>query len=76
MWPLIAWWAWGLLHSIRQVLAAGASWLGEALPQKLAIVIGTESTGVSRFILDNCDRRVYLPQNGAGSDIYDAGRFL
>jgi hypothetical protein len=55
----------------RQVLAAGASWLGEtpeALPQKLAIVIGTESTGVSRFILDNCDRRVYLPQNGAGSD--------
>ena len=49
------------------VLAPGAAWLGDtpaSLPEKLALVIGTESTGVSRFILDNADRRVYLPQNG------------
>ena len=49
------------------VLAPGAAWLGDtpaSLPEKLALVIGTESTGVSQFILDNADRRVYLPQNG------------
>ena len=49
------------------VLAPGAAWLGAtpaSLPEKLALVIGTESTGVSQFILDNADRRVYLPQNG------------
>ena len=48
------------------VLAPGAPWLSEAgaLPKKLALVIGTESTGVSREMLQRCDRRVYLPQNG------------
>ena len=49
------------------VLAPGAAWLGDtpaSLPEKLALVIGTESTGVSQFILDDADRRVYLPQNG------------
>lgn len=57
------------------VLAPGAPWLrgggdgsgGDAssvLPEKLALVIGTESTGVSREMLSAAHRRVYLPQNG------------
>lgn len=49
------------------VLAPGAAWLGntpESLPNKLALVIGTESTGVSNFMLQRSDRRVFLPQNG------------
>jgi tRNA G18 (ribose-2'-O)-methylase SpoU len=50
-----------------EVLAPGAAWLGDtrrSLPDKLALVIGTESTGVSRYMLEKADRRVYLPQNG------------
>ena len=48
------------------VLAPGAAWLDEpeALPDRLAVVIGTEATGVSREMLDAAHRRVYLPQNG------------
>lgn len=49
------------------VLAPGAAWLGDtpnSLPDKLALVIGTESTGVSTFMLEHSDRRVFLPQNG------------
>ena len=56
------------------VLAPGAPWLrggggggdgdggASALPERLALVIGTESTGVSREMLAAAHRRVYLPQ--------------
>ncbi|KAJ1457522.1 hypothetical protein M885DRAFT_127108 [Pelagophyceae sp. CCMP2097] len=47
------------------VLAAGAPWLeAEGLPEQLALVIGTESTGVSNLFHDAADKRVYLPLNG------------
>ena len=34
------------------------------LPRRVAIVFGTESTGVSREFLAHCDRRVYVPMHG------------
>lgn len=48
------------------VLAPDAEWLAQpgALPERLALVIGTESTGVSREMLAAAHRTVYLPQNG------------
>lgn len=54
------------LGQAASVLAPGAPWLeaAGALPEKLALVVGSESTGVSRDMLAACDRRVYLPQNG------------
>ena len=30
----------------------------------VTVVIGTESTGVSNYMLEHADRRVYLPQHG------------
>ena len=46
------------------MLTLGAAWLGVpgALPEKLALIIGTESTGVSREMLAAAARTVYLPQ--------------
>jgi len=35
-----------------------------SFPEKLAIVFGTESTGCTDEMLDNCDMRVYLPLTG------------
>lgn len=54
------------LGQAAEVLAPGAAWLGVpgALPEKLALIIGTESTGVSREMLAAAARTVYLPQNG------------
>ena len=54
------------LGQAAEVLAPGAAWLGVpgALPERLALVIGTESTGVSREMLAAAARTVYLPQNG------------
>ena len=46
------------------VLADGAPWLREPLPHRVALVFGTESTGVSNDLLAACDRRVYVPQHG------------
>ena len=46
------------------VLADGAPWLREPLPHRVALVFGTESTGVSTELLAACDRRVYVPQHG------------
>ena len=48
------------------ILAPGAPWLQapDALPDRLALCIGTESTGASRELLAAADRRVYLPQSG------------
>jgi hypothetical protein len=37
---------------------------GRALPDKLAIVFGTESVGCTQEILEAADRRVYLPLRG------------
>ena len=34
------------------------------LPHRVALVFGTESTGVSTELLAACDRRVYVPQHG------------
>mmetsp|Transcript_25914 Transcript_25914/g.33603 ORF Transcript_25914/g.33603 Transcript_25914/m.33603 type:complete len:342 (-) Transcript_25914:21-1046(-) len=34
------------------------------IPKKLAIVMGTESSGVSDFMLANADHRVYIPLRG------------
>lgn len=34
------------------------------LPEKLAIVMGRESDGVSRLMLEEADRRIYLPMHG------------
>ena len=42
------------------------------MPSKLALVIGTESTGVSRELLAAADRRVYLPMNGFAGTAYHA----
>ena len=50
------------------VLSRDAPWLrekkGKPPPARVAIVFGTESTGVSRELLEAADRRVYLPQHG------------
>ena len=46
------------------VLADGAPWLRGPLPHRVALVFGTESTGVSNELLAACDRRVYVPQHG------------
>ena len=46
------------------VLADGAPWLRGPLPHRVALVFGTESTGVSTELLAACDRRVYVPQHG------------
>ena len=46
------------------VLADGAPWLRGPLPHRVALVFGTESTGVSNDLLAACDRRVYVPQHG------------
>lgn len=43
--------------------------LDVALPSRLALVMGHESTGVSREMLDFSDRHVYLPIFGFGSSI-------
>jgi tRNA(Leu) C34 or U34 (ribose-2'-O)-methylase TrmL len=34
------------------------------LPEKIALVMGTEAVGASQYILDEADRRVYLPLRG------------
>mmetsp|Transcript_20227 Transcript_20227/g.26257 ORF Transcript_20227/g.26257 Transcript_20227/m.26257 type:complete len:333 (-) Transcript_20227:1754-2752(-) len=34
------------------------------VPRKLAVVIGTESTGVSQAFVDACQKRIFLPMNG------------
>ena len=34
------------------------------IPDKLAVVFGTESVGVSQYVLDHCDLRIYLPLRG------------
>ncbi|CAE8679969.1 unnamed protein product [Polarella glacialis] len=49
-----------------EVLAFGAPWLqsGSSMPPRLALVLGTESTGVSTEMLSAADQRIYLPQNG------------
>jgi tRNA G18 (ribose-2'-O)-methylase SpoU len=47
------------------VLADDAPWVrAEVLPHRVALVFGTESTGVSNELLGACDRRVYVPQHG------------
>ena len=35
-----------------------------AVPNKVALVMGTEAVGASQYILDEADRRVYLPLRG------------
>ena len=45
-------------------LASDAAQLAEALPPRLAIVLGSEGAGVSKTMLDAADRRVYLPMFG------------
>lgn len=48
-----------------KVLDQDAPWLAaKALPKRLALVVGTESTGVSNAFLEAADERVYLPMNG------------
>ncbi|GAX14286.1 tRNA (guanosine-2'-O-)-methyltransferase [Fistulifera solaris] len=45
----------------KQDLDESGNW---PLPSKIAIVMGTESVGVSQEMLDNADLRVYLPLRG------------
>ena len=49
-----------------KVLDRGAPWLADdaRLPARVALVVGTESTGVSNAFLEAADERVYLPMNG------------
>lgn len=35
-----------------------------AIPEKVALVMGTEAVGCSQYMLDEADRRVYLPLRG------------
>eukprot|EP00934_Nitzschia_sp_Nitz4_P003992 Nitzschia sp. Nitz4//scaffold291_size36643//28789//30195//NITZ4_007769-RA/size36643-processed-gene-0.31-mRNA-1//-1//CDS//3329546145//3982//frame0 len=37
---------------------------GPAIPEKVALVMGTEAVGCSQYILDEADLRVYLPLRG------------
>jgi len=54
------------LEQSAHVLTPGAPWLEEpdALPQKVAIVLGAEEAGVSEIFKQSADRLVYLPLCG------------
>ncbi len=55
------------------VLEHGAAWIGsQTIPKRVALCLGTESTGVSHQMLASSKRRVYLPMDGF-SDSFNVG---
>eukprot|EP00747_Dinoflagellata_sp_TGD_P184032 gnl/TRDRNA2_/TRDRNA2_39341_c0_seq1.p1 gnl/TRDRNA2_/TRDRNA2_39341_c0~~gnl/TRDRNA2_/TRDRNA2_39341_c0_seq1.p1 ORF type:complete len:372 (+),score=59.06 gnl/TRDRNA2_/TRDRNA2_39341_c0_seq1:130-1116(+) len=52
------------LEQNAEVLSPGAPWLENDLPQRLAVVMGAEESGVSDAFKAASDRLVYLPLHG------------
>jgi tRNA(Leu) C34 or U34 (ribose-2'-O)-methylase TrmL len=52
-------WAADLAKDSEEITASGPP-----LPSRLAIVIGRETDGVSAAMLQNCDKKIYLPMSG------------